>query len=89
MKFAILTLALALSSLPFLSPAQDPVASLATINDAAAFLAGEELPHRQDHPRIPTATLHAALDEKLGLACDQGLAAYVVTQFSFAPNRIA
>jgi methylenetetrahydrofolate reductase (NADPH) len=43
----------------------------------------------EGHPRIPTATLRAALDEKLALARDQGLAAYVVTQFCFAPNRIA
>ena len=43
----------------------------------------------EGHPRIATATLRAALDEKLALARDQGLAAYVVTQFSFAPDRIA
>jgi methylenetetrahydrofolate reductase (NADPH) len=43
----------------------------------------------EGHPRIATATLRNALDEKLALARDQGLAAYVVTQFSFAPRRIA
>ena len=35
----------------------------------------------EGHPRIATATLRAALDEKLALAREQGLAAYVVTQF--------
>jgi methylenetetrahydrofolate reductase (NADPH) len=43
----------------------------------------------EGHPRIATATLRTALDEKLALAREQGLAAYVVTQFSFAPRRIA
>ncbi len=42
----------------------------------------------EGHPRISTAMLNAALAEKLGLAERQGLGAYVVTQFSFAPNRI-
>jgi len=42
----------------------------------------------EGHPRIASATLAAALAEKLALARSQGLGAYVVTQFSFAPNRI-
>ena len=42
----------------------------------------------EGHPRIASATLAAALAEKLALARAQGLGAYVVTQFSFAPNRI-
>jgi methylenetetrahydrofolate reductase (NADPH) len=42
----------------------------------------------EGHPRIATATLKAALDEKLELASRRALAPYVVTQFSFAPNRI-
>ncbi len=42
----------------------------------------------EGHPRIASATLASALAEKLALARDQGLGAYVVTQFSFAPNRI-
>ena len=42
----------------------------------------------EGHPRIATATLAAALADKLALAAAQGLGAYVVTQFSFAPNRI-
>ena len=36
----------------------------------------------------PRATLAAALADKLALARSQGLGAYVVTQFSFAPDRI-
>jgi methylenetetrahydrofolate reductase (NADPH) len=43
----------------------------------------------EGHPRIATASLRAALDEKLVLAREQGLAAYAVTQFSFSPHRIA
>lgn len=42
----------------------------------------------EGHPRIPTAALNAALGEKLALAAQQGLAATVITQFSFAPNRV-
>lgn len=42
----------------------------------------------EGHPRIPTATLNAALEEKLALARRLGLGASIVTQFSFAPNRI-
>lgn len=43
----------------------------------------------EGHPSIPTAVLRDALVDKLSIARSQGLAAYVVTQFSFAPNRIA
>jgi methylenetetrahydrofolate reductase (NADPH) len=43
----------------------------------------------EGHPRIPTATLDAALERKLELAARHGLGAHLVTQFSFAPNRIA
>jgi methylenetetrahydrofolate reductase (NADPH) len=42
----------------------------------------------EGHPRIPGAALAEALERKLGLAADQGIAAYVVTQFSFAPSRV-
>jgi methylenetetrahydrofolate reductase (NADPH) len=42
----------------------------------------------EGHPRIATGTLNAALEEKLRLARQQGLAPIIVTQFSFAPNRI-
>jgi methylenetetrahydrofolate reductase (NADPH) len=42
----------------------------------------------EGHPRIPRAALEGALEEKLALAAEQGLGAYLVTQFSFAPARI-
>jgi methylenetetrahydrofolate reductase (NADPH) len=42
----------------------------------------------EGHPSIPTETLNAALEQKLELARRHGLAPSVVTQFSFAPNRI-
>jgi methylenetetrahydrofolate reductase (NADPH) len=42
----------------------------------------------EGHPRIASATLAAALAEKLARARGQGLGAYIVTQFSFAPHRI-
>jgi len=42
----------------------------------------------EGHPRIASAALAAALADKLALARGQGLGAYVLTQFSFAPNRI-
>ena len=43
----------------------------------------------EGHPRIPRAALERAFTEKLSLAAAQGLGTYVVTQFSFAPARIA
>ena len=58
------------------------------------FLAGAGLTqvglpgYPEGHPRIATATLNQALEQKLQLAARQGLGASVVTQFSFAPNRI-
>jgi methylenetetrahydrofolate reductase (NADPH) len=42
----------------------------------------------EGHPQVPTAALNAALDQKLALLAEQRLAAYMVTQFSFAPHRI-
>ena len=42
----------------------------------------------EGHPRIATERLSAALDAKLALAEAQGIGAYVLTQFSFAPTRI-
>jgi len=42
----------------------------------------------EGHPRIATETLNAALAEKLALARERGLEPHIVTQFSFAPNRI-
>jgi methylenetetrahydrofolate reductase (NADPH) len=42
----------------------------------------------EGHARIPQAALERAMLEKLSLAAAQGLGAYVVTQFSFAPARV-
>lgn len=42
----------------------------------------------EGHPRIPSDVLARALVDKIALARAQGLGAYVVTQFTFAPNRI-
>lgn len=42
----------------------------------------------EGHARIPHAALERAMNEKLALASRQGLGAYVVTQFSFAPARV-
>jgi len=42
----------------------------------------------EGHPRIPAAELSAAFQKKLKMTAEQGLGMYVVTQFSFAPNRV-
>jgi methylenetetrahydrofolate reductase (NADPH) len=42
----------------------------------------------EGHPRISPNALDAAFARKLALAKKQGLGVYVVTQFSFAPNRV-
>jgi methylenetetrahydrofolate reductase (NADPH) len=42
----------------------------------------------EGHPKVPTAALNAALEEKLAGLQTQRLASYIVTQFSFAPHRI-
>jgi methylenetetrahydrofolate reductase (NADPH) len=42
----------------------------------------------EGHPRIPPAVLENSFLERLALAADQGLGAFVVTQFSFAPGRV-
>jgi methylenetetrahydrofolate reductase (NADPH) len=42
----------------------------------------------EGHPKVPTAALNAALEEKLAGLQSQRLASYIVTQFSFAPHRI-
>jgi methylenetetrahydrofolate reductase (NADPH) len=56
---------------------------------AASGLRQVGLPgYPEGHPRIATAVLNAALERKLELARSRGLGAFVVTQFSFAPNRI-
>jgi methylenetetrahydrofolate reductase (NADPH) len=57
---------------------------LADTGVAQVGLAG----YPEGHPRVPTARLEEALAEKLARARAQGLGAYVLTQFSFAPARI-
>ena len=42
----------------------------------------------EGHARIPRTALERAMETKLSLAAAQGLGAYVVTQFSFAPARV-
>ncbi|HEX5959081.1 MAG TPA: methylenetetrahydrofolate reductase [Hyphomicrobiaceae bacterium] len=42
----------------------------------------------EGHPRITTPALNRALDRKLELAARHRLGVHLVTQFSFAPNRI-
>jgi methylenetetrahydrofolate reductase (NADPH) len=42
----------------------------------------------EGHAHIPLGILNEALSKKLELARAQGLGTYVVTQFSFAPNRV-
>jgi methylenetetrahydrofolate reductase (NADH) len=42
----------------------------------------------EGHPRIPSARLEAALDEKIAAATAQGLRVHIVSQFSFSPERI-
>ena len=42
----------------------------------------------EGHPRIAAAELLAAFQRKQELTAEQGLGLYVVTQFSFAPNRV-
>jgi methylenetetrahydrofolate reductase (NADPH) len=42
----------------------------------------------EGHPKIAPAVLKAAFERKLGLAREQGLGVYVVTQFSFATARV-
>ncbi len=42
----------------------------------------------EGHARIARGALERALEDKLALAAEQNLSAYLVTQFSFAPARI-
>lgn len=42
----------------------------------------------EGHPRIPRAALERAFADKVALLARQGLGAYTVTQFSFAPARV-
>ena len=42
----------------------------------------------EGHPRIPAGRLEAALDEKIAAATAHGLRVFIVSQFSFSPERI-
>jgi len=42
----------------------------------------------EGHPRISASALNSAFQRKRHLTREQGLGMYVVTQFSFAPNRV-
>jgi methylenetetrahydrofolate reductase (NADPH) len=42
----------------------------------------------EGHPRIPAGRLEASLDEKIAAATAQDLHIYIVSQFSFSPERI-
>ncbi len=42
----------------------------------------------EGHPRIPAGRLEAALDEKIATAMAHGLRVFIVSQFSFSPERI-
>ncbi len=42
----------------------------------------------EGHPRIPAGRLETALDEKIAAATAHGLRVYIVSQFSFSPERI-
>jgi methylenetetrahydrofolate reductase (NADPH) len=42
----------------------------------------------EGHAHIPAASLASAFDKKRRLTREQGIGLYVVTQFSFAPNRV-
>ena len=56
---------------------------------AAAGLREIGIPgYPEGHPSIARASLERAFAEKLALLARQGLGAYVVTQFSFAPARV-
>ncbi len=77
----------------------DEIAPLGPYADAAAALRSGVLSacgireigiagYPEGHPRIPAAVLESSFTEKLALAADLGLGAFVVTQFSFAPARV-
>ena len=77
----------------------DVVDPLGPYADAAAFMRDALLPqcgveqvglasYPEGHPRVASVRLAAALADKLALTRAQGLGVHIVTQFSFAPNRI-
>lgn len=72
-----------------LGPYADGAALIREGMPAAAGLREIGLPgYPEGHPRIPRAALERAFGERLALLAGQGLGAYVVTQFSFAPARV-
>ncbi len=66
--------------------------ALAVIQKGALREAGiEEIgigAYPEGHARITSGRLEAALDEKIAAACAQDLRVHIVSQFSFAPERI-
>jgi methylenetetrahydrofolate reductase (NADPH) len=77
----------------------DDAEPLGPYGDAAQFLRDHLLPesgvqqvglasYPEGHPRVASGKIAAALADKLALARAQGLGVHLVTQFSFAPNRI-
>lgn len=77
----------------------DETAALGPYPDAAAVIRSGILKscgvrevgiagYPEGHSRIPSAVLERSFGEKLALAAAQGLGAFVVTQFSFAPARV-
>lgn len=70
-------------------PYQDGAALIGSGLLASAGLREIGLPgYPEGHPRIARAVLEQAFAQKLSLLAGQGLGAYVVTQFSFAPARV-
>src|SRR5262249_59418526 len=77
----------------------DVAEHLGPYGDAAAFMRDHLLPesgvqqvglasYPEGHPRVAPGKIAAALADKVALARAQGLGVQLVTQFSFAPNRI-
>ena len=77
----------------------DVAEPLGPYGDAAAFMRDHLLPesgveqvglasYPEGHPRVASSKIAAALADKVALARAQGLGVHLVTQFSFAPNRI-
>jgi len=77
----------------------DVAEPLGPYGDAVQFMRDHVLPesgvqqvglasYPEGHPRVASGKIAAALADKLALAKAQGLGVHLVTQFSFAPNRI-
>lgn len=71
-------------------PFRDSAAVIASgVLEAAGIRCVDVAGYPDGHPYIPAEVLHADLRRKSALAGEHGLALTVVTQFSFAPERIA